>query len=150
MGEFKYWSKLNLGKKVAKGSTAIAGISTKPMFTITGGRVLVTALHGEVATTDIQAQANNLTINVDPTVGAIGALGTLIETSGALIGTTFSITGNPADAIIKNTGGAIVCKSPVIIPAGVITYATVADNTGEMKWTIWYIPLDRAAYVTVT
>lgn len=150
MGEFKYWSKLNLGKKVEMGSTAIAGATTKGMFTITGGRVLVTALHGEVATTAIQAQGNLLTIDVDPTVGAIGALATGIETNAAAIGTTFSITGNPADAAIKNTGGAIVCKSPVIIPAGVITLATAADNTGEMKWTCWYVPIDRAAYVTVT
>jgi hypothetical protein len=149
MSEFKYWVKF-LGKRVDKGSTAIAAISTKPMFTITGGRVLVTALVGEVATTDLQAQANALTIDVDPTVGLPGALATGIETNGALIGTTFSITGNPADAAIKNTGVAIGCVSPVIIPAGVITYATAADSTGEMKWSIWYIPIDPAAYVTVT
>jgi hypothetical protein len=149
MGEYKYWAKY-LGKKVEKGSTAIAGISTKPMFTITGGRILLTALHGEVITTNLQGQANALTIDVDPTVGAIGALATGIETNAAAIGTTFSITGNPADAAIKNTGGAIVCKAPVVIPAGTITYATAADSTGAMKWTIWYAPIDRAAYVTVT
>jgi len=150
MGEFKYWSKLRLGKKVEKDSTAIALASTKPMFTVTGGRIAITALHGEVATTNIQAQANDLTIGVDPTVGAAGALGTLIETNGAVIGTTFSITGNPADAIIKNTGVAVTCKRPCIVPAGAIQYTTAADNTGEMKWTIWYWPVDRGAYVTVT
>ena len=149
MGEYKYWAKY-LGKKVEKGSTAITGISTKDMFSVTGGRILVTALIGEVATVDLQAQANALTINVDPTVGLTGALGTGIETNGALIGTTFSVTGNPADAIIKNTGAAITCKSPVIVPAGGIFYATAASSTGEMKWTIWYVPLDPAAYVTVT
>jgi hypothetical protein len=147
MGELKYWAKLNLGKKVEKASAAIAGITTKTIFTVVGGRVCITALVGEVATTNIQAQANALTIGVDPTVGAAGALATGIEMNGALIGTTISITGNPADAAIKNTGVARGCSAPTVVPAGIITYATAADSTGEMKWVLWYYPIDDNAYV---
>ena len=143
----KMWEVLDLGRKVEKASAAITGISTKTIFTIVGGRVNITALVGEVATTNLQGQANAMTIDVDPTVGAAGALGTSIETNGAVIGTTFSITGNPADAIIKNTGVATGCKQPCILPAGIITYATAASSTGEMKWTIWYKPVDVGAYI---
>jgi len=150
MGELQNWAKHHQGIKIEKGSTVISGATTKNMFTVTGGRVCVTALVGEVITTAIGANASNLTINVDPTVGAIGALGTAIAMANAAIGMTFSITGNPADAIIKNTGVSLTCTSPCVIPAGVITLATSGDNTGAMKWTIWYYPVDDDAYVTVT
>lgn len=149
MSNRNYWNNLFLAKKVEKAATAIAGASTKDMFTIASGRIVLLALVAEV-TTNIEAQANNLTVQVNPTVGAAGALGTAIETNAAQIGTTFSITGNPADAITKNTGVAIGCVQPCIIPAGVITLTTAADNTGAMKWTAWYYPLDDDAVVTET
>ena len=147
MIDSKMWEKLDLGRKVEKASAAISGISTKTIFTVVGGRVNITALVGEVATTNLQGQANALTVGVDPTIGAAGALATGIETNGAVIGTTFSITGNPAEAAIKNTGVARGCSAPTIVPAGIITIATAADSTGEMKWTLWYKPVDANAYV---
>ena len=150
MSNRNYWDDLFLGKKVEKGSTLVVGATTKDMFTVTGGRVCITALHSEVATADIGVNASALSINVDPTVGAIGVLATGIESASAVVGTTFSITGNPADAVIKNTGVAIGCVQPCIVPAGAITYATAGTNTGSMKWAIWYYPVDDNAYVTVT
>jgi hypothetical protein len=50
----------------------------------------------------------------------------------------------------KNTGVALTCTQPVIVPAGAITLTTSGDNTGQMKWTIWYYPVDPDAVVTVT
>src|SRR3546814_19477954 len=53
------------GQRVTSGVTAITGISTKPLFTVTGGRVIITSLIGEV-TTVIQAQTNAAKIVFGP------------------------------------------------------------------------------------
>lgn len=146
----KYLAKHLLGTKIEKGATLIAGADTKDMFTVTNGRICVTALVGEVITADIGANASNLTVNADPTVGLTGVIGAAIAMASAVVGTTFSITGNPGDAIVKNTGVALTCTSPCIVPAGTITLATSGTNTGSMKWTIWYYPVDPDGYMTVT
>jgi hypothetical protein len=148
--QLKYMAKHLLGTKIEKSAALIAGVSTKDMFTVTGGRVCVTALVGEVITADIGANASNLTVNSDPTVGLTGVIGAAVAMASAVVGTTFSLTGNPGDAIVKNTGVALTCTSPVIIPVGAITLATSGTNTGSMKWTIWYYPVDPDGYVTVT
>ena len=139
-----------LGHKVEKSSIIIAGATTKPMFTVSSGRVCITALVGEVATTAIGANASNLSVNSDPTVGLTGVLGAAVAMASAAVGTTFSITGNPGAAMIKNTGVALTCTQPCIVPAGAITLTTSGDNTGQMKWTLWYWPVDPDASVTVT
>jgi hypothetical protein len=144
---------INLGIRVDKAALAIAGITTKPLFTVTGGRILVRALVGEV-TVAIQDQANAMKFVSTPTVGAVAdmcaagatqnmAIGGLISLPGTTIATAAHVTTTTAVGAVPacNTAG-------IIVAAGVIGVATAADNTGSMKFSLWYVPLDDGAYVT--
>ena len=41
-----------------------------------------------------------------------------------------------------------MCAQPVVVPAGTIDLNCAASNTGAVKWSLWYIPLDAGATVT--
>jgi hypothetical protein len=143
---------INLGIRVDKASIAIAGISTKPLFNVEGGRVLVRALIGEV-TVAIQDQANAAKFRATPDVGAVAdmcgagatqnmALGGLVSCPCTLANTAMNVTTTTGVGCVPGpqNGG-------VVVAAGQIGFNTAADNTGEMKFSLWYVPLDAGAYV---
>lgn len=145
---------INLGIRVDKAALAIAGISTKPIFTVSGGAVLVKALVGTVATTKIQNQACNLKFVATATGGAATdmsadgsiidlALGGMVSLPGESIATATHVTATTANSAVPgcNTAG-------IIVREGSIGFATSADNTGSMKFSLFYVPLDDGAYVT--
>jgi len=115
-------------------------------FTVTG-RVLVTNIVGEV-TTVIQAQACNIDLWSNPTVGADVALCAVADINADAVGTLYTITGTLADAIVPTTSGAVKSQAnAVIVTAGTIDLKTSATNTGATKWTLHYIPLDASSTV---
>lgn len=143
---------INLGIRVDKASIAIAGISTKSLFNVIGGRVLVRALIGEV-TVAIQDQANAAKFRLTPTSGAVAdmcgagatqnmALYGLISCPCTLANTALNVTTTTGTGCVPGPqNGGVVCA------AGVIGLNTAADNTGEMKFSVWYVPIDEGAYV---
>lgn len=140
---------LTLGINVKKASATIPQGTTQDLFVITGGRVLITLLVGEV-TTILGATANNLAVNSNPAVGTTYIIASAIEgnalEAGALMvvegdGTALMITGKAgAGPIISGTGRWIA-------PVGTIEFQTVASTTGATKWDLWYLPLDDGASV---
>jgi len=143
---------INLGIRVDKAAIAIAGISTKDIFTVVGGRVLVRALIGEV-TVAIQAQANAAKFRSTPTVGAVADMCATGETNNMAVGGMISLPGTSIATAAHVTSTTAVGAVPacntagIIVPAGTIGFNTAADNTGSMKFTLWYVPLDDGAYV---
>lgn len=143
----------NLGIRVDKAETALLGVSTKPIFTVAVGRVLVRALVGEVVIA-VQDQSNGIKFVSTPTVGAatdmcaVGAgqnmgVGGLISLPGTSIATAAHVSATTAAGAVPgcNTAG-------IIVAAGTIGVNTAASGTGSMKFSIWYVPLDDGAYVT--
>lgn len=118
-----------------------------PYFTVTGGRVLIHHIAGEV-TTVLQAGANNLKLVSNPTVGADVDLCAQVDTDADAVGTIYTITGTLADAMIATTSGAVKAQvSPIIVAAGSIDLYASASKTGQTKWVLQYSPLDVGAYV---
>jgi len=133
------------GIRVEKTALAITAISTKPLFLVTGGPILVTSLVG-VVTTIFQAQANAAKIVATPTVGTVNDLCATVETNGAIVGALFGLTGLAADAMVISTGGGVSnLRNPIVVNTGTIGLNTAASSTGAARWVMTYVPLDLGA-----
>lgn len=138
-----------LGKRVDCASQTLPATTTQNIFTVAGGRVLVTLLFGEV-TTVVQNQANNLKVSSVPTTGTAVDLAANLDIANDEAGTLYLVEGDGTALIGANAGAAVTAIgfAPLIIPAGVIRLTASATNTGATKWQCWYFPLDAGATVT--
>ena len=139
---------INLGMRVDKAAISVAGISTKDLFTVAGGRCIILGLVGE-STTGQAAGANNANFLSTPTTGtAVNMSGAACDIASAEIGGFISLTGVLAtNAAMTNAGAAAMMTTPVIVPEGVIGIATDADTAGSWKFSIWYLPAEEGAYI---
>ncbi len=136
------------GIMAEKPAVAIAAISTKPLFTVVGGRVIVKTLLGEV-TTGFEAKANACKFVHTPTGGAAVDLSAAVECNGDVAGTLYGITGLPATAMSVTIGTAVNSAYDIVLKPGAIGFNTAADATGAVKATVVYVPLDDGAYIEV-
>lgn len=133
------------GNTVSKATAALPQTTTATLFTITGGRVLLTSIVGEV-TTVIQTQANNTKLVATPTTGTAVDICAVLDISAKEAGTLFGITGLFSDAMVgANAGATVVPRNPVVLPIGTLKLNCAASNTGNVKWICTYIPLDVGA-----
>ena len=139
----------HLGIPVNKAAATLPASTTQTIFTVTGGRVLVTLLVGEV-TTVIQAQACNLKVTSNPTVGTDVDLASNLDINAKEAGTLLLVEGDGTALVGANAGAALngVGRTAIVVPAGVIQIETSATNTGATKWQLRYFPLDNGAYVS--
>lgn len=138
---------LLLGIRVNRATAALPQTTAAAIFTITGGRVLLTSIVGEV-TTAIQNQANNTKLTANPTTGTSVDMCAVLSTANDEVGCLYSITGTPADAMIGTNAGLVPAMAKgLILPIGTIDLDCAASNTGSVKWTLTYIPLDDGAAV---
>jgi hypothetical protein len=140
---------IGLGRKVARTTATLPAGALGNIFTITGGRIVVVGLVGEV-TTAIQNQACTVSIGTAPTVGtgSATALGTATSIIAAPIGTHF--TANPGGATVvdlSTQAGALLQSQSLVVNIGSITITTSATNTGSVKWDLIWLPWDNGAIV---
>lgn len=138
------------GVKVSRSTAALPQTAAGALFTITGGRVLVTSIVGEV-TTVIQTQADATKITFDPTdAGATQDLCATTDITADAVGTCYSITGTPATALqdaLNFLSSNKVLAQPLVLKPGSILLDCAASNTGSVKWDLTYIPYDNGASV---
>jgi len=141
------WTSIGLGFRVDKAAATLPATATQNLFTVSGGRVAIRAIVGEV-TVIVQTQACNAKLRSTPTVGTVLDLCGVLDISADEAGTLYGITGTFATALVgANAGGSVLPSLPVVVPVGVIGLNTSATNTGATKWTLWYVPLDEGALV---
>lgn len=136
------------GAKVERPTAGLPQTATGGLFSVTGGRVLVTSIVGQV-TTSIQAQANAVKLVATPSgAGAVNDLSATVDVNGLAAGGLISITGLAGDTAVKSTGGGVsTLRNPVVVAPGTIGLNTAASNTGAVRWTLTYVPLDDGAAV---
>lgn len=141
-------TKLN-GILVSKAAADLPASTTGALFTVAGGRVLVSLILGEV-TTVIQTQANATKLQFDPTdAGATQDLSGTLDITADAVGTVYHISGTPSDAMRDNLnfGRGGLMAAPLILKPGQILLNCAATNTGQVKWDLVYKPLDAGATV---
>ena len=150
MSEFlagKAVRKLLKGIKVERATALLPQTAAAPIFNIRGGRVAITQIIGEV-TTVIQTQANLTNLVGNPTVGTSVDLCTTLSITAFEVGCLLGITGLNTDALIGIDAGALPGQTrDVILPAGTLDLDCAASNSGAVKWTVFYIPIDDGAWV---
>lgn len=136
------------GSKVERATAALPQTTAHALFTITGGRILLTGIIGEV-TTVIQTQANNTKLTFDPSdAGATQDLCAVLDITADAVGTMYSITGTPATALQDALNFLPSSKQltlPPILKPGSILLDCAASNTGSVKWTAFWVPIDATA-----
>ncbi len=146
---------IHYGIKVDKAAFTLPATTSTAIFTVTGGRVLITSMVGEV-TTVLGATATSLNVTLDPTgSNAVADLAAATVVTSDAVGTIYTVTGAPADllsaAAVGNTAVpnyvSGIIHQPFIVPAGSILLKTSATNTGATKWSLTYIPYDDGATV---
>lgn len=138
-------TKVVLGQRVDRATDNIT--TGENLFTIAGGRVLVTQIVGEV-TTIIENKTVNFKLTSDPTTGTTNDMCANVDLDTAEAGSLLSITGLASDAMIKGSSGSVSGMArPMIVAVGNIEATVGATHTGSIKWSLWYVPLDEGAYV---
>lgn len=136
------------GLTVSRATAALPQTTQSALFTVTGGRVIVTGIVGQV-TTAIQAQANATKIVGNPTTGTDKDLCTTLDITADEVGTLYGLSGLPTEAMVGTTaGGGIMPRNGIVVPVGTIDLSCAASNTGSIKWDITYVPLDDGASIT--
>lgn len=137
----------SLGILVDRATAALPQSVAAAIFTITGGRVLITSIIGEV-TTVIQTQACNTKLVANPDVGTSVDMCAVLSITADEVGCLYGITGVPADAMIgTNAGLTRVPDHGLVLNTGSIDLDCAASNTGSVKWTLTYVPIDNGAAV---
>lgn len=127
-----------------RASSTLPETDSGVLFLVTG-KVEVLQIVGEV-TTVIQTQANNTLLKLTPTVGAAVDICAALDISANAVGSLYTITGTFANAMINTVSAAVPSQaSPVLLTAGDLELECAATNTGAVKWTVVYKPIDPGA-----
>ena len=138
---------IRYGIKVDRATATLPQTTAGALFTVSTGRIILTGIVGQV-TTVIQTQANATKLISNPTVGTDVDLCATLDITAKEVGALFGITGTFATAMVGGTAGATVLPAlGLVIPVGTIDLSCAASNTGSVKWSITYIPLDDGAAV---
>jgi hypothetical protein len=138
----------NFGQRVQRASDTLPASTQSPIFTISGGRVFIVRILGEV-TVAIQNQANDTQLVYNHATASDVDLCADLNIANDAVGEMYTITGDFSDAM--QSGFALesdVLTPPFVLQEGTIDLDCAATNTGEVAWTLFYLPIDDGAIVT--
>jgi hypothetical protein len=130
------------------------GVS-RDIFSIDGGRVLITGLLGEV-TVAIPAASIDFDLAFDPdNAGTNVALATALVCDSDAAGTYYTLNDTFGGALVTSTANVLlnaILEEPFALGEGDIVWTTTGagliGTTARVKWDLWYVPLDVGAVVT--
>lgn len=135
-----------LGVRVERAAAALPQTAAAAIFNVTGGRVAITGIVGEV-TTAIQNQLNNTKLVANPTTGPSVDLCSVLDIANDAVGTLYGISGVFADAMHGPGAATFLPLQSVVVDIGTIDLDCSASNTGEVAWVLTYVPIDAGASV---
>ena len=140
-----------LGQKVERALAALPQTAALAIFTISGGRIMLTSLIGEVTT--IIGGVANVTRFTHIATGPLAeqnlcALGT--DINALALGSFMGMTGVPTDPLVTGLGTIPGQTMPIFLQTGQIFIRCAGSDggTGRVKYSIRYIPYDDAASVS--
>jgi|HubBroStandDraft_5_1064220.scaffolds.fasta_scaffold00014_61 hypothetical protein len=144
---------IGVDSNVAAATLPTAVASPYTMWTVTGGRILLIGIVGQVVTA-IGSSAQTLKFSTQASAAgssAVDLCSPSANIANAAIGVNFSLPPVPGDSLncdLTSLSGIVFGNTPMVIPAGVITLTSTATNTGTVEWDMYYVPLDLTAVVT--
>lgn len=143
-----------LGLAVSRATAVLptAVQSPQTLFTVTGGRIKLISVLGEV-TTVIGANAQTLKLSYKAAAAGSAAYDLCLASASianAAVGTHFTLpsaVGSQMITDIATLSGVPEGITDYQLPAGALTLTSDATNTGSVKWDLIYVPLDAATVV---
>ncbi len=138
------------GQKVTRSAALLPQTGQAAIFNVTGGKVLVTSLVGEVVVV-MPATVNTVKVTGNPTAGTDVDWTTATSTASKEVGSIISlpVTAGGALAVANAGGGNAIAPTGFVAQVGTIDLVTSGSAaTGTVKWTLTYVPLDTGAAVT--
>lgn len=138
--------KARFGLSVSQPAKTVPQNALSALFTVSGGRVIVTGIVGEV-TTVIGGTTPSAKLVANPTTGADSDIASAVAITGDAVGNLYGVsTVGGALAVLESV--APTPQEPFVVKAGTIDlHVSAADATGAIKWTLFYVPLDDGATV---
>jgi len=137
-----------IGFHAAKAAATLPSSTTQDIFVISGGRVLVRVLLGEVTTLVGTGTTPDLQVQMDPTVGATIDVATDVQIGDDEVGTLYYVEGDGTALIPISSGYAQgAAGQGFILPSGTLQIVTSETTAGATRWDIWYLPLDLGAQI---
>lgn len=139
-----------LGIRVERAAGLQPATAYGALFNVTGGKVLVTSLIGEVIVAT-PATVNTAKITGTPTAGTAVDWTTATSTASKEVGTiiTPAVTAGGALVVANAGGGNAIAPTGYVAQIGTVGLTTSGTAaTGTIKWTLTYVPIDDGAAVT--
>lgn len=138
-----------LGIRLFRPATTLPQTTAFAIFNIVGGNVLMTLIIGEI--TVILGAVGNMSLEENPTVGTTETICAVVAAGAYAAGDLMGISGLAAAAMLPAATGGIPGMSTqgVFLREGTLDWRLSASSTGEMSWTVFYIPVEVGAYMSV-
>ncbi len=139
------------GIQFTKAAAVVPSTGTMAIATVTG-HILLRDLFGEWTVAQSNAACNAKLTHVATTGGAVDVCAN-VSIASAAINSLFTISGTFASAGIVTASGVVagansMGAAPIILPPGALSMVTSAlTETGQVKWTLHYVPLETSAAV---
>lgn len=139
-----------LGLRVNRTTADVLTGSAVNLYTIASGRVLITAIIGEVTTVIGSGTTPEIKFSLNPTVGTTVDISANLNVADDEAGTLYSVAGNDfTTATLVGSSGAVPgMTAPIVADIGTVDFTCDEDVTGSISFQIWYIPLDDGATIT--
>lgn len=138
---------INLGTKVSTSGKTVPQNAASALFTVTGGRVVVLGIVGEV-TTVIGGTTPSAKLVANPTTGTDSDITSAVAITSDPVGNLYGVA-TVGGALVVLESVAPLNQTPFVVKAGTIDLnVSAADATGAIKWDLFYVPLDPGASVT--
>jgi hypothetical protein len=135
------------GFVVFRAAAALPSTAIGTLFNITGGRVLIKALTGQVVT--LLSGTNSTTAGLTPTVTGTSAPAALSSAGIIPVAVGSPIVSKlDGGALIVAAPGSVIGAAPWLALAGAVTITTASTVTGTVSWDLCYVPYDPGAVVT--
>jgi hypothetical protein len=137
--------------RVSRATDTLPQSAAEEIFRVRGGRILVKALIGEVTTVLGAGTTPDLRINLNPDTGTTKVIASDVVVASDEVGTLYSVEGDTTALLESSSGGVTtaVGNGFVVSPNVGIEVEASESITGSVKWDLYYLPLDPAAYVSV-
>jgi hypothetical protein len=140
---------LTTGIRVDRAAATLPQSTDVALFTITGGRVLLVGLVGEVTVAIGAGVTPEATLVFNPTAtGADQNLCAPLNIASDAVGELYTISGTVGDAMRSDLliGNAIL-QNALLLAEGDIELLMDESVAGQIAWSIIYVPWDTAAEV---
>jgi len=147
--EGKAIRKLHLGIMVERAAAALPSSGAGDIYTIVGGKVLMTALVGEVTVAIGATQSVKFIANPTAATAADTDLCAAVDINTCDVGDLLGVTGTPGENLLVAHKGSIqgMLTGGVYLQTGTLQVHTTATTAGSAKWNLCYVPIDDGAYV---